>query len=173
VTIKQVTILHSALQLFADEGYNFTSTKRVAVAAGVSEGLIFRHFGSKGGLLKAVLELGEVRVKSLYTSILEEADPRTIIRKSISIPFEVPPSDYPFWRLQYKLKWELNLSADDKMKPLEQTLTIAFRALGTPDPEREAKHLLRVIDAIGGDILKGSLTDLEDTTPWLMLKYGV
>jgi len=173
VTIKQVTILHSALQLFADEGYNFTTTKRVAVAAGVSEGLIFRHFGSKGGLLKAVLELGEVRVKSLYTSILEEADPRTIIRKSISIPFEVPPSDYPFWRLQYKLKWELNLSADDKMKPLEQTLTIAFRALGTPDPEREAKHLLRVIDAIGGDILKGSLTDLEDTTQWLMLKYGV
>lgn len=173
MTIKQVTILHSALQLFADEGYNFTTTKRVAVAAGVSEGLIFRHFGSKGGLLKAVLELGEVRVKSLYTSILEEADPRTIIRKSISIPFEVPPSDYPFWRLQYKLKWELNLSADDKMKPLEQTLTIAFRALGTPDPEREAKHLLRVIDAIGGDILKGSLTDLEDTTQWLMLKYGV
>ena len=44
MTEKQENILKAALQLFAKEGFYATSTSKVAKLAGVSEGLIFRHF---------------------------------------------------------------------------------------------------------------------------------
>jgi AcrR family transcriptional regulator len=47
-------ILESALQLFSTKGFAATPTKAVAQAAGVSEGLIFHHFGSKLQLLMAL-----------------------------------------------------------------------------------------------------------------------
>ncbi len=40
-----------AMELFADHGYSATSTRKIAKVAGVSEGLIFHHFGTKLGLL--------------------------------------------------------------------------------------------------------------------------
>jgi AcrR family transcriptional regulator len=47
-------ILESALQLFSTKGFSATPTKAIAQAAGVSEGLIFHHFGSKLQLLMAL-----------------------------------------------------------------------------------------------------------------------
>lgn len=42
----------AAIRLFADNGYNGTSTKRIAEEAGVSELTIFRHYGSKDELFR-------------------------------------------------------------------------------------------------------------------------
>ncbi len=47
-------IVEAALDLFARQGYAATSTRQVAHAAEVSEGLIFRHFPTKLALLHAV-----------------------------------------------------------------------------------------------------------------------
>ena len=44
---KKEQILNAALELFANDGFTATSTSKVAKRAGVSEGLIFRHFGNK------------------------------------------------------------------------------------------------------------------------------
>ena len=44
MTDKKENILKSALELFANEGVNATSTNRIAIKANVSEGLIFKHF---------------------------------------------------------------------------------------------------------------------------------
>lgn len=40
----------AALELFAERGFEATSTRAVAAAAGVSPALVTRHFGSKDGL---------------------------------------------------------------------------------------------------------------------------
>ena len=47
MTDKQEKILQAALELFAKEGFKGTSTNKIAKKAGVSEGLIFRHFENK------------------------------------------------------------------------------------------------------------------------------
>ena len=47
-------IVEAALALFAEQGYAATSTRQIAQAAEVSEGLIFRHFPTKLALLHAV-----------------------------------------------------------------------------------------------------------------------
>ena len=41
MTDKKEKILNAALELFANDGYNVTSTSKIAKTAGVSEGLIF------------------------------------------------------------------------------------------------------------------------------------
>jgi TetR/AcrR family transcriptional repressor of mexJK operon len=49
-------ILDAAFRLFSTNGYTRTSTRALAAEAGVNEVTIFRHFGSKQNLLKAVIE---------------------------------------------------------------------------------------------------------------------
>ena len=44
MTEKESSIINSAISLFAQEGYDGTSTLSIAKKAGVSEGLIFKHF---------------------------------------------------------------------------------------------------------------------------------
>ncbi len=56
MTEKQNTILTSSLKLFAKNGYEATTTRSIAQEAGVSEGLIFRHFQNKEGLLFGLMK---------------------------------------------------------------------------------------------------------------------
>ena len=49
-------IRDEALRLFADRGPDGVSLRQIAVAAGVSPGLVLHHFGSKEGLRQAVDE---------------------------------------------------------------------------------------------------------------------
>ena len=51
-------MLHVAKQLFAERGYENTSTVAIARAAGSSESQLMKHFGSKEGLLEAVFDQG-------------------------------------------------------------------------------------------------------------------
>jgi TetR/AcrR family transcriptional regulator, mexJK operon transcriptional repressor len=46
-------LLLAAIELMADKGYDSTSTKEIAAAAGVNEVTLFRHFGTKQKLLEA------------------------------------------------------------------------------------------------------------------------
>lgn len=48
-------LLESARDLFSRQGYSNTSTREIADHAGVSETLLFRHFGSKAGLFREAL----------------------------------------------------------------------------------------------------------------------
>ena len=51
-------ILRAAKQLFAQNGYENTSTVAIARDAGTSESQLMKHFGSKQGLLMAILDRG-------------------------------------------------------------------------------------------------------------------
>ena len=47
-------ILKTAIQLFAQKGFRGTTTREIALAAGVNEVTIFRHFASKQELYSAI-----------------------------------------------------------------------------------------------------------------------
>ncbi|QQK76970.1 TetR/AcrR family transcriptional regulator [Salicibibacter cibarius] len=55
LTKKQIAIIETATELFAEKGYAGTSTNEIAHKASVSEGTIFKHFKSKKGLLMAIV----------------------------------------------------------------------------------------------------------------------
>jgi len=53
---KQQALLRAALRLFAEKGYESTTTREIASAAGCAEGLIHRYFNGKSGLLASLVE---------------------------------------------------------------------------------------------------------------------
>jgi AcrR family transcriptional regulator len=53
---RREQILKTALSLFASQGFDATSTRQIAKAAGIAEGLIFHYFPTKASLLTAILE---------------------------------------------------------------------------------------------------------------------
>lgn len=171
MTEKQEKILQAALELFAKEGYNATSTSKLAKHAGVSEGLIFRHFTNKEGLLQAILDEGERRFKALFVDIVMETNPKEVVRKTIEMTSQIDESDYDFWKLQFKLKWELEVSGDEKMEPLKMALTNAFQKLGYKSPGPEAALILLYIDGLGSAVLKGSSINVDEMTQFMLKKY--
>ncbi|MEL7006760.1 MAG: helix-turn-helix domain-containing protein [Bacteroidota bacterium] len=173
MTEKQENIIKAALQLFATEGYHATSTSKVAKQAKVSEGLIFRHFGNKEGLLQAIVNQGMERAKQLFADIVFETDPREVIRKTLEMPFSIRGEEYEFWRLQFKLKWELKHFDDSKMESMTLALVNAFKKLGYENPEEEAELLKIILDGTSAAILKGVILDKEAILNLQKSKYSV
>ncbi|MHB8764764.1 MAG: TetR/AcrR family transcriptional regulator [Deferrisomatales bacterium] len=61
---RKVAILQAAKELFAEKGFDGTSTAEIAERAGVAHGTVFHHFKTKENLL---LEMGE----ALFEAYLE------------------------------------------------------------------------------------------------------
>ena len=53
---RREQLLETALGLFAERGFDATSTRQIAKEAGIAEGLIFHYFPTKASLLTAILE---------------------------------------------------------------------------------------------------------------------
>lgn len=68
-TETRTRILKSALRLFARRGYDGTTTRDLAEAAGVAEGTLFRHFPNKKAILVEVATQGWVEI---LTDLLTE-----------------------------------------------------------------------------------------------------
>jgi AcrR family transcriptional regulator len=68
-TETRTRVLKAALKLFARHGYDGTTTRDLAEAAGVAEGTLFRHFSNKKAILIEVATQGWVE---LLTDLLTE-----------------------------------------------------------------------------------------------------
>jgi AcrR family transcriptional regulator len=53
---RRLQILRVAMRLFSQRGFVGTTTKEIALAAGVSEAMVFRHFATKEELYSAILD---------------------------------------------------------------------------------------------------------------------
>jgi AcrR family transcriptional regulator len=65
---RQASLIVAAASLFAAKGFNGTTTKEIANAAGVSEGLVFKYFPTKRTLYTAILA-EKVTVNELLESV--------------------------------------------------------------------------------------------------------
>lgn len=170
---KKERILAAALALFAREGYAATATSKIAKTAGVSEGLIFRHFENKQGLLDALMQKVEEELAGIYGPVLMETDPRLALKKCIELPFLVAESEFDFWRLQFMLKWQKEYNHPEKMQPLIDKLTRVFGELKYAEPRQEALLLNLILEALATSILKGNLSQDDEIRKFLLTRYGV
>jgi AcrR family transcriptional regulator len=151
MTEKQEHILLAALALFAEDGYDATPTSCIAKEAKVSEGLIFKHFGSKEGLLEAVLALGGERMAPLVAEIVRSEDPRSLVRLVIALPSQLLGPERLFWRLQFSLKWQRRQMGGQMpayILPLYHKLVWALERLGFRQPEEEAQLLYLTLESL-------------------------
>jgi len=174
VTEKQERILSCALELFAEQGFDATSTSKVAKAAGVSEGLIFRHFESKNGLLDAILEHGRVKADALYADVLTSGlSPLEILRDILTLPFSIDESQFQFWKLVYALKWQTNQYDSSMSTPLYEKLTQIFTELNYEDPQAEADLVLIFIDGLATTLLLKDKMNLKEIRAAILSKYNI
>jgi len=80
-------LIRSALRLFVSNGISGTTTREIAESAGVNEVTLFRHFGSKHGLLLGVLE-ESTAFESLGNALLQQTslseDPEQALKEYAS-----------------------------------------------------------------------------------------
>jgi AcrR family transcriptional regulator len=73
---RRLQILRIAMRLFSQRGFRGTTTKEIALAAGVSEAMVFRHFATKNELYSAILD---------HKACLHDGlDPRQIVAEAIA-----------------------------------------------------------------------------------------
>ncbi|MDG1333412.1 MAG: helix-turn-helix domain containing protein [Crocinitomicaceae bacterium] len=153
MTEKQQNILNSALRLFATEGVDSTSTSKIAKHAGVSEGLIFRHFTNKEGLLQAILENGREKSDAYFHSVMQVKDPKERLLMTLHLPFVIPSDEYDFWRLFYTLKWQRGPMEHEGMNLFRNSMKEAFEELGYTNPSAEAQLVEALIDGVATEVL--------------------
>lgn len=71
-------ILETSIELFAEKGFNGTTTKEIAERAGVNESLIFRHFSTKRELYGAIIEKKIEDEPGVETDILNNMDSKDV-----------------------------------------------------------------------------------------------
>jgi AcrR family transcriptional regulator len=152
MTQKKDQILHTALKLFANEGYQNTSTSKIACTAGVSEGLIFKHFQSKEGLLSAVINLANEDIKAFVTRIEQQDDPKKVIEAVFDFPLLVN-ANREFWKLQFSLIYQCPHKKQyhekhELMETVKDKLRQAFTDLDYKNPEMETQLLMNIIKSL-------------------------
>ena len=77
---RRAAILLAARRVFAERGYEGAKTQHIAAAAGVSDTLVFKHFGSKRGLYREVLaSLVRQQDASFEKTTLPEASTQSLL----------------------------------------------------------------------------------------------
>lgn len=149
------TILQTALTLFAGQGFDRTPTSQIAREAGVSEGLIFRHFGHKAGLLEAMLHEGLAQIAASMQAYDDDGlEPREAIARHIERSFSLVREQETFWRLLHRIRFQAAVQVaagaqfDAATRLIVGRLTENFAKAGAPQPGQEAQLLFALIDGI-------------------------
>jgi AcrR family transcriptional regulator len=153
MTDKQTAILKTALELFSKKGFDAVSTNLIAKEADVSEGLIFRHFQNKMGLLQAIMQMGKEKVEPVLKSIAELPDSAQRVHAIMELPFHIGEEDYAFWRLIYSLKWQNEFYDDEMSKPTKDILVKALTELKYADADAEADLIMSYVDGFATTVL--------------------
>lgn len=173
-------ILQCALELFGEQGYDRTPTSRIAKQAGVSEGLIFRHFGSKEGLLAAIIQQGLAHIAdTMQAYATPSVDPRGAILQHIEHALTALRAQEKFWRLATSMRFQTAVLQDaaadiEKVNQFVlQHLSDNFRRLGAAVPEAEALLLFALIDGVCLHWLQHPATyPLDEMKNLLIKKYN-
>lgn len=147
-------ILESALTLFARFGYERTSVRMIAEAAGVSQGLMYNYFVSKEDLLRAIFQRSMEDVQQALASARETDNPAQKLERLIRSSFELVQQHMPFWKLSYSVRMQPAVLAglaeelQAWMESIRCTLEGHFRELGAANPVIAATMLFAFIDGI-------------------------
>lgn len=172
---RREKIIKEALLLFAEKGYAYTSTKTIAENAGVSEALIFKHFGNKDNLLSYLIKSGYRRVVMHHRGIMTYVDAKRFLKNMISLPSELVHEEPLFWKLQERLS-HLEISKqqhDQFMKPVHPIIKRAFTELGYDNPELETQLMLLFIEILWKREATGDLHNAKEIAQLIERKYGL
>jgi AcrR family transcriptional regulator len=95
---RRDSILRGAAAAFATGGFDSTSMEDVAAATGITKLIVYRHFGSKEELYRAVLEQVSGRLVEEFVVGAREARPALGYRTLLTVARENPDGFVLLWR---------------------------------------------------------------------------
>lgn len=141
-------ILEAALRLFGSRGFEETSVAEIARAAGVSKGLVYHYFDTKGDVLEAALERGSDRLERTLREARRgraAAPPAAVVMEVLGLVAE----DLRWWRLLFRLRMQPGPGEEFGRawgSALEDALERGLRRTGSPEPGREARILAAAVE---------------------------
>ena len=161
MTDKQKSILQSALTLFSEKGYSAVSTSLISKQANVSEGLIFRHFKDKQGLLNHLVSVWNDQFQVRITEIRSIEKPEQRIQAVMEMPFLINESDFPYWKLVFSLRWQNSELISEYMLILKEMLEDALKELKYTDAVSEADLIMAYFDGFISTVVLRNDQDLS------------
>ena len=161
MTDKQKSILESALTLFSDKGYSAVSTSLISKQANVSEGLIFRHFKDKQGLLNHLVSAWNDQFQVHINEIRSIEKPEQRIQAVMEMPFLINESDFPYWKLVFTLRWQNSELISEYMLILKEMLEEALKELKYTDAVSEADLIMAYFDGFISTVVLRNDQDLS------------
>ena len=99
-------ILSTALDLFAVRGYDATAVREICEAAGITKPTLYHFFGSKDGVLQALVQSGFQQYRALVTAAIETPGPFRHRIKVLARSVFASASEKPrFWRFMHSVIW--------------------------------------------------------------------
>lgn len=161
MTDKQKSILESALTLFSEKGYSAVSTSLISKQANVSEGLIFRHFKDKQGLLNHLVSAWNDQFQVHITEIRSIEKPEQRIQAVMEMPFLINESDFPYWKLVFTLRWQNSELISEYMLILKEMLEEALKELKYTDAVSESDLIMAYFDGFISTVVLRNDQDLS------------
>ena len=170
---KRNAILEAALHLFSEMGYTGTSTRMIATKAAVSEGLIFRHFKNKEGLLNVLLADAEKEIASLYEPVLALKHPKVFLKQVLSIPFQIKGNKKMLWRFLYTHQWFEPHIHELILQPLFTRVFDSFKTTGVSDPKSETESFLIFYEGLISNMLLKKNFNAFPVAEYILEKYSL
>ena len=99
-------ILSTALDLFAVKGYDATAVREICEAAGITKPTLYHFYGSKDGVLQALVTSGFERFRRLVDSALESPGTfRDRVKLVARALFKSATEQPLYWRFMHSIVW--------------------------------------------------------------------
>src|SRR5688500_14794894 len=99
-------ILSTALDLFAIKGYDATAVREICEAAGITKPTLYHFFGSKDGVLQALVNTGFRQYRAIVNAAMDSPgsfeDRVKVLARSV---FQSASSKPLFWRFIHSVIW--------------------------------------------------------------------
>ena len=172
-------ILDSALKLFAEKGFQFTSMSDIAETAGVSKGLAYNYFESKQKIVEAIIEKLFQMFGQEYLPILNEKDPYKKLELTTDITFNWLKKSYEFWRMMFLFFFQPGIleNSNDIMKKfygeIFELIESIFKEIGVKNYISEARIYGALLDGVAIDyFVDVENYPLDDVIAGIKKKYS-
>jgi AcrR family transcriptional regulator len=111
----RIRIFRATLELIAERGAVEMSVEDVAAAAGVAKGTVFYHFGSKSGLIEALLRYGVDRLTAAMSTATEGREPLDAMTAMVGVLLEFVDTYHGYAQLLVAEMWLTKRQWDDTL----------------------------------------------------------
>ncbi|WP_114783115.1 TetR/AcrR family transcriptional regulator [Botryobacter ruber] len=175
--LSRTLITETALRLFADNGFERTTIRNIAEAAGISLGLMYNYFNSKDELLLEIFRQGSEDIKASFTNFSEEQLNMSGVERHIRQTVKILKEKRNFWKLLHGIRMQSPVVQQLLAEMREQTKFIEIQIRkyladsGIAFPDLEAKLLFASIDGMAHHYLLYDNYPIDDIATLLIMKY--